>query len=121
MNAKKCLHECDIYYHDLVQMNGQPYYRVICKDCDACGTIHLEEGENCFDFTKKEWEEYTIEDTDKHDKFMTKQYINRWTDSMQDISNRLQVVFDDSTLGDIKIIQKELKELQSEMETINNI
>lgn len=56
MKKEKCLHN-DIFYMDLIQLDGLPQYIVKCNECEEYGFILLEEGENTFGLTLKEVEE----------------------------------------------------------------
>ena len=46
-----CKHEDRISYIDLLQVDGQPLYTVVCEDCREYGTIELVEGDNHFGMT----------------------------------------------------------------------
>ncbi len=58
MNKNNCPHEDDIFYMDLVQVDGIPYYTVKCMTCGEYGTIQLEEGENIFGMSENEIEDF---------------------------------------------------------------
>ena len=45
----KCNHECDVFYGELSQEDGTPFYKVVCSGCKKNGRIMLEEGENIFE------------------------------------------------------------------------
>ena len=59
---KKCLHEDNITYIDLIQVNGTPYYTVHCESCGEYGTIELEEGENTFGMSEEEIKDFKSEE-----------------------------------------------------------
>jgi hypothetical protein len=46
-----CVHERDVTYKELVQVDGIPYYIVKCIECEEYGTIELLEGKNTFEMT----------------------------------------------------------------------
>jgi len=55
---KPCKHEHNITYHDLVQVDGTPFYKVTCDDCNSNGIIELAETENTFGLTDKEFKDF---------------------------------------------------------------
>jgi len=59
-NNKKdeCLHEDDIFYGDLIQVDGTPFYCVQCITCKEYGTIELAESTNTFGMSKAEMEDF---------------------------------------------------------------
>ena len=47
--TKLCPHEDNIFYGELIQEDGIPQYKVVCKTCGKHGRILLEEGENIWE------------------------------------------------------------------------
>lgn len=61
MPKPECIHECDVEYLDLIQIDGCPQYIVRCKDCGKLGVIYLVEGDNDFNSFKDPYGPYTKE------------------------------------------------------------
>lgn len=54
---RQCPHE-NIFYRNLIQIDGEPHYTVQCMDCDSYGTIKLTEtDDHTFNLNKKEMKE----------------------------------------------------------------
>ncbi len=61
MEKNDCLHEEDVTYLDLVQVDGEPMYLVQCVECKEYGTIELVEDTNTFGMTEADIKEIKLQ------------------------------------------------------------